>query len=185
MINEKDIIAGCLKGDRFSQEKLYQLYAGKMLGICLRYTPDRSAAEDILQEGFIKVFQNLEKFRHEGSFEGWIKRIMVNTSLERYRKNNRLYSVVDIEEVENDVSTENFSIENFAAKDLLKIIQSLNPGYRTVFNLYAIEGYSHKEIAGQLGISEGTSKSQLSRARTILQEMVKKNELINESVNAR
>jgi len=170
-LSEKEIIEGCMTGKREHQEMFYKYFSPKMFGICLRYANDYHAAEDILQEGFIKVFKNLGKFRGEGSFEGWVKRIFINTAIEYYRKavNHKGHSELDkvtfkqIGEV---------AIENLAAKDLLNMIQKLSPGYQTVFNMYVIDGFSHKEIAGKLGISEGTSKSQLARARAILQKMI-------------
>jgi RNA polymerase sigma-70 factor (ECF subfamily) len=146
-----------------------------MLGVCLRYAKDQYEAEDMLQIGFVKVFQKLSEFRGEGSFEGWIRRIMVNSAIEVYRKNQRMLSAVDIEEVFDEPQT-TFDMSGLEAKDLLKLIQQLSSGYKLVFNMYVIEGYSHKEIAEQLGITEGASKSQLSRARTILKEKLKKME---------
>jgi len=142
--------------------------------LSLQYSGDTDEARDILQEGFIKIFENLEKFNHEGSFEGWMRRIIVNTALEKYRNRYYLTRVDDIEAGEEPVTdpgTEDFA--GLEAYDLLKMIMELPPKYRMVFNLYAIEGYSHKEIGEMLRISEGTSKSNLSRARDILQRKVK------------
>ena len=145
----------------------------KMFGVCMRYTNDYHIAEDILQEGFIKVFKNIGKYRGEGSFEGWVRRIFVNTSIEHYRKKVNLYAVTEIEN--DNIKTYNGDvIDQLQEADLLKMIGELSIGYRTVFNMYVIEGYSHQEIAEMLGISEGTSKSQLSRARMLLQEKVEK-----------
>jgi RNA polymerase sigma-70 factor (ECF subfamily) len=139
----------------------------------MRYTNDYHIAEDILQEGFIKVFKNIGKYRGEGSFEGWVRRIFVNTSIEHYRKKVNLYAVTEIEN--DNIKTYNGDvIDQLQEADLLKMIGELSIGYRTVFNMYVIEGYSHQEIAEMLGISEGTSKSQLSRARMLLQEKVEK-----------
>ncbi len=146
-----------------------------MLGVCMRYAKDRYEAEDILQMGFVKVFQKVKEFKEQGSFEGWIRRIMVNTAIEVYRKNQRMLNVVDIDEV-YDMPQEMFDMNRLEAKDLLALIQHLSGGYRMVFNLYAIEGYSHKEIGEQLGITEGASKSQLSRARAVLKEKLIKME---------
>ncbi len=170
-LSEKEIIEGCIKNKREHQELFYKYYSPQMFGICLRYANDYHAAEDILQEGFIKVFKNLEKFRGEGSFEGWVKRIFINTAIEFYRKsaNHKGHSELDkvrFKEVEQ------VAIENLAAKDLLNLIQKLSPGYQTVFNMYVIDGFSHKEIGKKLGIADGTSKSQLARARSILQKMI-------------
>lgn len=170
-IPDEPIIRECVSGDRRSQKMLYEKYASKMLGVCLRYARDYQNAEDILQEGFIKAFRNLEKFRFEGSFEGWLRRIMINTAIEMHRRKNYLYPLIEVENTDLEMVDEN-AVSMLAAEDLMGMIMSLSPGYRTVFNLYAIEGYSHKEIAEQLNISEGTSKSQLARARYILMKMV-------------
>lgn len=172
-ITVDDLLEGCKRAEPKSQEMLYQLIAPKMLGVCMRYAKDGFEAEDMLQTGFIKVFQKVTWFRGEGSFEGWIRRIMVNTAIEIYRKNQRGLNVVDIEDVHDEAQL-TFDMSGLEAKDLLKLIQQLPTGYRMVFNLYAIEGYSHREIAEQLQISEGASKSQLSRARAVLREKVMK-----------
>lgn len=154
------------------QEELYNRFSGKMYAVCLRYANNADDAQDLLQEGFIKVFRNLHRFRAEGSFEGWIRRVFVNSSIEHFRKKSlQLTKVSDKEE--NVVESEDVSaLENLAEKDIINLIRELSPGYRTVFNLYAIEGFSHREIGELLGISEGTSKSQLARARAILQKKV-------------
>ncbi|NJK84926.1 MAG: RNA polymerase sigma factor [Bacteroidales bacterium] len=155
------------------------MFKEKMFGICLRYAGNYNDAEDVVQEGFIKIFQKINQFRFEGAFEGWIRRIMVNTALEKYRMQCQIININDnIREVDQTNQTE--INHDISAQELLKFIQELSPKYRLVFNLYAIEGYSHKEISGMLEISEGTSKSNLSRARTILQEKV--NKYYNESV---
>ena len=174
--SDQDLIKGCIKKDPRCQQALYEKYAPKMFGICLRYANDHPGAEDLMQEGFIKVFSNIIKFRFEGSFEGWMKRIFVNTAIEHYRRHVNMYP---ISEVRNQ-STEEGIHSAMAADDLLAILHSLSVGYRTIFNLYAIEGYSHKEIAKKLQISEGTSKSQLARARNILQKMVTSFEKVEE-----
>lgn len=143
-----------------------------MYGICLRYATNAEEAEDILQEGFIKVFRKISSFRSEGSFEGWIRRIFVNTAIEQYRK--RMYLQPVTEQEENTIEGKYLSVlDSLAERDIIKLVQQLSPGYRTVFNMYVVEGYSHKQIAEHLGISEGTSKSQLSRAKQILQDLVK------------
>jgi len=170
--DETELISGCRKQDRHCQEALYKFYAAKMYAVCLRYADNKHYAEDILQEGFVKVFNNISKFRNEGSFEGWIRRIMVNTAIEFIRKTAVYLKEFEIEKVVH--YRDDFDVVNkLCADDLMKIIQSLPTGYRTVFNLYAIEGYAHKEISVMLGISEGTSKSQLARARYMLQNKVK------------
>lgn len=163
-----------MNGDRQMQELLYRNYSSKMYGVCLRYSGNADDANDLLQEGFIKVFKNLSKFRSEGSFEGWIRRIFVNTSIEYYRKKVKLYNVSEINE--NNVEDTDLTIlDTLAAKDIIALINDLSPGYKTVFNMHIIEGYSHKEIAEILGISEGTSKSQLARAKGVLKKsLVKK-----------
>jgi len=169
---DADLIQGCIQGDRRMQKALYDKYAGKMYAVCLRYMGNADDAQDILQDGFIKVYKNLERFRGEGSFEGWVRRIFVNTAIEQIRKKKNDLSLTEKEEsIELKSVT---AIENINEKDLMKVIRELSPGYRAVFNLYVVEGYSHKEIGELLGISEGTSKSQLARARMILQEKIKR-----------
>ena len=174
----ENLLEGCKRNDRKAQELLYQSLASKMLGVCVRYAKDSFEAEDILQSGFIKVFQKISEFRGEGSFEGWIRRIMVNTAIEVYRKNQRSLNVVDIDQVFDEPQTM-FDMTGLETKDLLKVIKQLPGGYRLVFNMYVIEGYSHKEIGEQLNISEGASKSQLSRARALLREKILKMEGYN------
>lgn len=142
-----------------------------MFGVCLRYTKDQSAAEDVLQDAFIKAFRNMKQYQYKGSFEGWLRRIVVNTAIERYRKRHHLHNTTDITEA-YDLADEENIMEDISAQELMKLIQQLTPQYRTVFNLYVIEGYSHKEIGEMLNISEGTSKSNLARARKILQQQV-------------
>jgi RNA polymerase sigma factor (sigma-70 family) len=163
------LLDGCKRGERKAQESLYKLLAPRMMGVCSRYAKDTFEAEDMLQMGFVKVFTKVVEFRGEGSFEGWIRRIMVNTAIETYRKNLRTMSVVDIDEV-YDQPQSTFDMSQLETKDLMKLVQQLSSGYRMVFNMYAIEGYSHREIAEALGITEGASKSQLSRARAVLKE---------------
>ncbi len=153
------------------QEQLYRLTAAKMMAVCMRYAKDRMEAEDVLQTGYIRVFQKIQEFRGEGSFEGWMRRIMVNAAIESYRKNLKDMQLVSMEEAYEQPS-QGFDFSRLGMQDLLKVIQKLSDGYRMVFNMYVIEGYSHKEIAETLGITEGASKSQLSRARTILREEI-------------
>ncbi|MFM7671210.1 MAG: RNA polymerase sigma factor [Bacteroidota bacterium] len=169
-----DLIQGCLANDRRSQEQLYRWLSPRLFAVCLRYASDREAAEDILQEGFIKLFQKLSSYRGEGSFEGWARRIIVNTAIEHFRRIKPLLSL-DNENPIHEPSLHETGITQLEAKELSSLIQELPVGYRTVFNLYAVEGYNHAEIAEQLGISEGTSKSQYSRAKKWLQERLKKN----------
>jgi RNA polymerase sigma-70 factor (ECF subfamily) len=155
------------------QEELYRRFSPRMYGVCLRYSANSEEAQDILQEGFIKVYKKLGSYRGEGSFEGWIRRIFVNTAIEQFRR--KTYQQPITETHEATVEAKYLSaLDSLAEKDILKLIQELSPGYRTVFNLYVVEGYTHKEIGDMLNISEGTSKSQLSRAKVILQDLVKK-----------
>lgn len=170
-IQDTDLINGCLSGDRRSQKDMYDKYSAKMYAVCMRYMGNADDAQDILQDGFIKVFKNLDKFRGEGSFEGWIRRIMANTAIEQLRKKKLNFSTSDKEEQLEYKAPG--AVDNLSEKDLLKIVSELSPGYRTVFNMYVVEGYGHKDIGDILGISEGTSKSQLARARMILQQKVK------------
>ncbi len=171
-IPDSDLIVGCLEGNRRMQEELYRRFSPRMYAVCLRYAGSSEEAEDILQEGFIKVFKKLDSFRSEGSFEGWIRRIFVNTAIEHFRRKRYLMPVTEKEE--NTIEGKYLSVlDDLAARDIMALVQELSPGYRTVFNMYVVEGYTHKEIADMLGISEGTSKSQLSRAKVILQDMVK------------
>jgi len=161
--SESDLLQGCIAGDRRMQEELYKRFSPKMYAVCLRYAGNADDAQDVLQEGFVKVFKNLNRFRSEGSFEGWIRRIIVNTAIEHLRRKTYLKPIAEKEE--NTIPfKETTALDSLGEKDILKLISQLSPGYRTVFNLYVIEGYTHKEIGDILGISEGTSKSQLARA---------------------
>jgi RNA polymerase sigma factor (sigma-70 family) len=170
-LNDYDLIQGSIKGDREIQELLYHRFSPKMYAVCLRYSGNADDAQDLLQEGFIKIFKNLSKFRGEGSFEGWLRRIFVNTSIEHFRKKVNMYSVSEPQEGTLEDKEVNV-LDNLAEKDIMNMIHQLSPGYRTVFNLHVIEGYSHKEIAEMLGINEGTSKSQLARAKSVLRKMI-------------
>lgn len=172
MLNEQELIDKCKKGDRASQKALYDRYCKKMMVVCLRYSKSTPEAEDILQEGFVKVFQGLEGFRQDAKLETWMTRIMVNTALNHHRKKLYLYPMVDVESI--DLPETEISISSIHFTQLLEMIQSLPQGCQMVFNLFAIEGYSHKEIAELIGISEGTSKSQYARARSLLQEKLLK-----------
>lgn len=175
-MNELQIIAGCKEQKREAQRILYERYARKMYGICLRYSSDHADAQDLLQDGFMKVFAHIGTFQEKGSFEGWLKRIFINLSLESLRKKKSLFQFSDdIQNVPDviDDSTEDSQMYKLSEVELLKMVQELPQGYSTVFNLYAIEDFSHKEIAEMLDISEGTSRSQYVRARQILQRKVK------------
>lgn len=173
--NVHSIIEGCLNNNRQAQQQLYQHYADLMLGLCIRYIKDKPQAEEIMIGGFMKVFDKIGSFRQEGSFEGWIKRLMVNECLMHLRKEKKHKNDLEIEKAYHEI-TPSQPDTGLEAGELLKLIKSLPEGYRTVFNMYAIEGYSHKEIAKTLGINEGTSKSQLSKARKHLKELIKKYE---------
>ncbi|MFV0590418.1 MAG: RNA polymerase sigma factor [Draconibacterium sp.] len=155
-----------------AQEKLYRMFASKMFAVCLRYSRDNTEAEDNLQEGFIKVFSSIKSFRHEGSFEGWIRRIMVNVSLEKFRKQQVMYPVEDVSVFENEQYSDEI-MDDISAQEILALIRELPPRYRMVFNLYVMEGMNHEEISREMGISKGTSKSNLARAREILKVKVK------------
>jgi RNA polymerase sigma factor (sigma-70 family) len=172
-MSDEEIIKSCISGETRAQKLLFDKYSRRMMGICLRYAAGREEAEDMLQEGWIKVFRNLSSFRFEGSAEGWIRRIMVNSCLDSLRKTKKMFNQVEIDAVQEMLPAElgKNSPDVLSEKELLKMIHQLSPGYRTVFNLFAIEGYSHKEIADMLSITESTSKSQYSRARVQLQKM--------------
>lgn len=167
------IVRGCQEHDPAAQRELYDLFKNRMYGLCLRYAGNSSDAQDILQDGFIKVFEKIQQFGYKGAFEGWIRKIMVNTALEKYRLHYRLVSVED-NPLANEPEEDRDIAADIDAEELIRIIQELTPRYRIVFNMYALEGYSHKEISEKLNISEGTSKSNLSRARAILQNRIKK-----------
>jgi RNA polymerase sigma factor (sigma-70 family) len=167
MLSEQELIDGCRKGDSAYQQALYERYCRKMMVVCLRYSKTTAEAEDILQEAFVKIFHALKDFRQESKLETWITRIMVNTALNSQRKKLYLYPMVDVEKI--DVPQDEVSVSGIHFTQLLEMVQSLPQGCQVVFNLFAIEGYNHKEIAGLLGISEGTSKSQYARARSLLQ----------------
>ena len=172
MLSENELIEGCRKGNRASQKALYERYCRKMLVVCLRYSKTTAEAEDILQEGFVKVFNGIKEFRQESKLETWITRIMVNTALNAQRRKLYLYPMVDVEDV--NLPDVEISVSGINFRQLLEMIQTLPHGCQIVFNLFAIEGFSHKEIAEQLGISEGTSKSQFARARSLMQAKLSK-----------
>ena len=179
---EDELIKGCLKGERIWQERLFNRYSGVMFGICLRYADDYDEASDLMQEGFIKVFTKLGSFGGKGSFEGWIKRIIINNALDhcRYKSRHNVFTTLDDEH--DDLNEEPDLPPDISKEKLLEFVQELPKGYRTVFNLYAIEEFSHKEIADMLNVSESTSKTQLLKARKILQKKVKEYLRITESI---
>ncbi len=172
--NEPSLIRACQQKDAAAQREVYNRYSRRMLGVCARYIKNPMEAEDVLIHGFLKIFEKVDQYQFAGSFEGWIRRIMVNEALQQVRRNKTVFLEVELEDVYNDAAVMHIDSHNFETEDLLAMVQQLPDGYRTVFNLYAIEGYSHKEIAEQLGISESTSKSQLSRARALLQEYLRR-----------
>jgi RNA polymerase sigma-70 factor (ECF subfamily) len=180
--SDEKLIKGCLKGDRSAQRALYDSYSGKFLAICLRYLKNREHAEDVMIESFMKIFEKLPQYEGKGSFEGWMKRIVVTQSLMTLRSNRHLMMEVHVEE---DHQYEHYHYEStdLEAEDLMDMVESLPVGYRTVFNLYAIEGYAHQEIADLLGISESTSKSQLHRARNVLKEKIASQQLKKKRIN--
>lgn len=151
---------------------MYEMYAGRLFALCLRYANNEDEAKDILQEGFIKIFDKLQQYKNKGSLEGWMRKIIVNTALEKIRRENRFVLVEDETMIENEQYKYEHVLEELGEKELLEMIQELSMQYRMVFNLYAIEGYSHKEISKKLNISEGTSKSNLSRARELLKSKI-------------
>jgi len=174
MSTEREMIEGCLRNDVKAQELFYHCYARKMFGVCLRFAGNPSEAEDILQDGFIRVYGNLHHFRFEGSLEGWIRRTMINTAINHYKKQLKFQQEVELNEATTLATIQEDGLSKISREELLHIIQGLPTGYRTVFNLFVIEGYTHKEIGIMLGISENTSKSQLSRARGVIQHRFKK-----------
>lgn len=173
MEQTKKLIQDCIDGDRYSQNKLYEQYAPKMFAVCMRYSKSREEAEDILQNGFVQVFRSLHSFKFAGSFEGWIRKIMVYAAIANYKAKSKMHAVINIDEMEN-VATINKEdiISQLGKKELLRMVQSLPPKYRIVFNLYVFEGLKHREIAAVLGVSEGTSKSNFFDAKAILQKAV-------------
>lgn len=179
------IIDGCIAGERRSQQRVYELFYGKMMAVCLRYTKNHDQAKDILQDGFIKVFRSMEKFNRAGSFEGWIRRIMVNTAIDHFRRAKNAYlllgeerSIEDFGDQDEEDTLEDGGQEDdlpdLRPADVINAMQKLTPAYRTVFNLYVFEEMTHKEIAEMLGINIGTSKSNLAKAKHNLKKLLKK-----------
>lgn len=173
-ITEKHLIDACKIGDRKAQKLLYDTYAGKMMGVCLRYCKDRETAKDLLHDGFLKVFMHIDDFENKGSFEGWVRRIMVNTALEHLRKHADDGYNQQIEEAYSLSSDDLGALERMQAEELVAIIQRLPDTYRSVFNLFVVEGFSHKEIAEAMNITESSSRVYLTRAKQLLQEMLTK-----------
>lgn len=170
-LKEEDLINKCIANDPESQKELYQMFSDKMYAVCYRYATDADHAKDLLQDGFIRVFKNLKKYEYKGSFEGWVRRIFVNCSIENYRKNQKGKFFEEITpKTEKHVDPE--VLQDLSMQELLNLINALPMGYKTVFNLYVIDGYSHKEIAEELDITESTSKTQLRKARLALMEKI-------------
>jgi RNA polymerase sigma-70 factor (ECF subfamily) len=176
-LTEEEIIEGCIRKRRKAQKALYEKYHRRMLGICVRYCTTRAEAEDVMVEGFMNIYSKIKSFTGQGSFEGWMRRVMVNTAIDNYRKNKKRLDNENLDNVAEKLSHEPVFHENLAAEEILKMVTQLPSGYRIVFNLYAIEGYSHLEIGQMLGISENTSKTQLFKARKLLQRMIHQSEL--------
>ena len=175
MMSDKQIIRGCARHDRKAQKILYDKYSRFLLGICLRYASDRTEAEDILQESLLKIYFNIDDFTGTGSFTGWLRKVAVNTAITHYHKNLRYRYNVDIEEFASfETGISSFEEDYFTSDELFKVINELSAGYRMVFNLYAIEGYKHKEIAKMLEIDTNTSKSQYSRAKSVIRNKLEK-----------
>ena len=167
-MDDSTLVKECIKGNAKAQRLLFDKFSQKMLGVCLRYTKSQDEAEDALQEGFVKAFSKLIDFSNQGSLEGWIRRIMVNTSLDAIRKNTKFIKDVPLDSVDYQIGNNDFIVEGLNAEDLMKLINSMPEGYKVIFNMFAIEGYSHQEISTTLGISESTSKSQYMRAKGYL-----------------
>jgi RNA polymerase sigma-70 factor (ECF subfamily) len=180
-MTDEQLVKECVSGSAIAQKKFYDLFAKKMMGVCLRYTNDYEEAQDVLQEAFVKIFTKLPDFESKGSLEGWVRRIMVNTALDAYRRAKKHQNNVDVDSVGYLLDSNDYTIETINANDLLKIIHTIPEGYRVVFNLFAIEGYSHKEIAERLGVTESTSKSQFSRAKKMLRKILVEKNIIEES----
>lgn len=176
-ITEDQIVQGCIDGGRKYQKMLYERYYGSMMVVCMRYTNDREEARDVLHEGFMKVFRNLRKFSRGTNLGAWIRRIMVNTAIDHYRKSAKRPNLVEINQAVHETDVQDI-VSDMSAKEILGLVQRLSPAYRTVFNLYVVEGHSHKEVGKLLGISEGTSKSNLAKARGKLQKMILSSRLV-------
>ena len=172
-MDEQQIIAACVQGESWARKKIYEVYAPTMMSLCTRYVGNKETARDLLQDGFIKVFTHIHTYSYKGAFAGWMYRIFVTTALEYLRKTDALKSAVDITDYSQQLKDVDVSVlDKLSADELMECVKKLPPGYRTVFNLYAIEGYSHQEIANMLGISIATSKTQFLRARNVLQKSV-------------
>ena len=170
--SDDDLIRGCRENNRKSQEMLYRRYANTMYNLCLIYESDRDSAKDILQEAFIKIFRNIDSYNNKGSLKGWIKRIITNTAIDNYRKKNNESQFISIDKIDQPFSEDEYLTSIINTEDIICQVKRLPDGARMIFQLHAIEGYSHKEIADLLNISEGTSKSQINRAKQLLQQWI-------------
>ncbi len=172
-MEERQLIEGCIRGESWARKKVYEQHAALMMSVCQRYVGDRETARDLLHDGFVKLFTKIQTYSGSGSFSGWIRRIFVTTALEHLRRNDALRYSLDVQIIDCQIENEDISVfEHLSSDDLFACVSTLPDGFRTVFNMYAIEGYSHAEIAEELNISESTSRSQYARARQILRKMV-------------
>ena len=170
LYSEREVVNGCQRGERRYQEMFYRRYAQKMYGICLSYAGERELAQDMLQEAFIKIFKFIGTFKDDGSLEGWVRRIVVNTAIDQLRQKSSFNKLINDQSIDSNSFSENDAIPSLSIGEVLSFIRKLPEGARVIFNLFAVEGYSHREIAEQLNISVGTSKSQYNRARNMLKE---------------
>lgn len=173
-MKDETLVDECVSGNAKAQKLLFDRFAPKMMGVCIRYVKDQEKANDVLQDSFIKVFHSLDTFKKEGSLEGWVRRIVTNTALDHIRKNKKFLANVEIDEIHVSVVEKSKAVGRLENESLMEIINSLPDGYRIVFNMFAIEGYSHKEIADKLDITESTSKSQYARARQAIKKLMEK-----------
>ncbi|MDX1942416.1 MAG: sigma-70 family RNA polymerase sigma factor [Saprospiraceae bacterium] len=169
-----DILEACKHGDRIAQKQFYERFKDKMFVLCLRYANSREDAEDLLQEGFITVFRDLHQYKGVGNLEGWVRKVILNIALQYIRRQKHLFQMIELEDVAHRLQSEHDFIEEDTTRNLIRIMQQLPPGFRTVLNLYVLEDYSHEQIAKELGISVGTSKSQLNRAKCVMRALVEK-----------
>ncbi len=170
-LSENDLIAGCIRGDLKCQKQLYKQYYGFSMAVCMRYADSREEAAEILNDGFMKVFTNIASYQPDKAFKAWLRKIMVHTAIDNYRKNSKHYHALDLVYAENEIQYEDV-LDSISAAEILAMVQQLSPAYRLVFNLHVVEGFSHTEIAEQLQITEGASKSNLFKARMKLQKMI-------------
>jgi len=173
ILTEEEIIKGCSKNDPKCQKMLFDRFSGKMFAVCIRYTSSLEDAEDVLQDGFVRVFNYIHSYRNDGSLEGWVRRVIVNVALRHYQK-SKTHQEISYQDYHSDLTVMPDVISQLSEQDLLSIINTLPEGYKIVFNLYAIEGFSHAEIGEMLGIQESTSRSQLTKARKLLNEKIRK-----------